>query len=131
MRFQVRMKMFEHMLRFACGERVLSTPHSREEDDALQQDNIIDAVPHVIVREAAISSSATDDPELQTLAEHYGELTEGKIIDVPLQELLTLIPRTRRRSDAYKALCTKLKRIGVTLNITTNRKGGSYEREVD
>jgi len=118
--------MFENMLRFACGERVLSTPHSREEDDVVQ-DNTITAAPHVIVREAAISS-VTDDPELRTFAEHYGELADGRVIDVPLQELLAIIPRTRRRSDAYKALITKLKRIGVTLCITTNRKGGGgYE----
>lgn len=112
--------MFENFLRIVSGERVLSTPPNREEDDGL---NTITAAPHVINREAAIPS-ATDDSELCVLVEHYGELSEGRIIKVPLQELLNVLPRTRRRSDAYRTLVKKLKQMGVTLSITTNRKGG-------
>lgn len=117
--------MFVNLLRIACGERVPSTPHSREEDDAIQN-NTVKVAPHVIAREATVSS-ATDDPELRILTENYGELVEGRVIIISLQELLRLIPRTRRRSDAYKALKTKLKRIGVTLQITTSRKGGGKD----
>ena len=117
--------MFENLLRIVCGEMVLSTPHSREEDDAIQN-NTVKVAPHVIAREATVSS-ATDDPELRILTENYGELVEGRVIKISLQELLRLIPRPRRRSDAYKALKTKLKRIGVTLQITTSRKGGGKD----
>ena len=99
------------------GDR--TTYYSREEDDA-QDNSTVVAAPHVIAREAAISS-CTDDPELRVLAETFGELVEGRVIDISLQELLNLIPRTRRRSDAYRALTTKLKRKGVTLNITSQK----------
>ena len=117
--------MFENLLRIVCGERVPSTPHNREEDDAIQN-SIIEVAPHVIAREATVSSS-NDDPELLILTENYGDLVEGRVIKISLQELLRLIPRTRRRSDAYKALKTKLQRIGVTLHITSNRKGGGKD----
>jgi hypothetical protein len=110
--------MFEYMLRFAMGVR--TTYHSREEDDVQNNSTIVAAAPHVIAREAALSSS-TDDSELRILAETFGELIEGRVIDISLQELLNLIPRTRRRSDAYRALTTKLKRKGVTLNITSQK----------
>ena len=118
--------MFVNLLRIACGERVPSTPHSREEDDAIQN-NTVKVAPHVIAREATVVSSSNDDPELSILTENYGELVEGRVIKISLQELLRLIPRTRRRSDAYNALKTKLKRIGVTLHITSNRKGGGKD----
>ena len=118
--------MFENLLRIVCGEKVLSTPHSREEDDAIQN-STIEVAPHVIAREATVVSSSNDDPELRILTENYGDLVEGRVIKISLQELLRLIPRTRRRSDAYKALKTKLQRIGVTLHITSNRKGGGKD----
>ena len=111
--------MIENILRIVCGDSVINQPYSREEDDVFQ-DNTIAAAPHVIVREAAISS-ANDDQELRILAEHYGELFDGRVIEVPLRGLLTLLPRSRMRSDAYKALNRKLQRIGVTLRITNNR----------
>ena len=118
--------MFENLLRIVCGERVPSTPHNREEDDAIQN-STIEVAPHVIAREATVVSSSNDDPELRILTENYGDLVEGRVIKISLQELLRLIPRTRRRSDAYKALKTKLQRIGVTLHITSNRKGGGKD----
>lgn len=103
--------MFENLLRIAM-EKFESTLHRREAHEA---------APHVIAKTAA-SPIYNDDPELIILAEKYGELVSGKQIEVTLQELLALIPRTRKRSDAYRGLASKLERLGVKLNITTNRR---------
>ena len=58
---------------------------------------------------------ATNDGATPTLK------LDGKQIEVTLQELLALIPRTRKRSNAYRGLSSKLELLGVKLNITTNR----------
>ena len=102
--------MFENLFRIAM-ENFNNTIHCREAKEA---------APHVIIKAAAPPSS-NDDPELRILADKYGELVSGKQIEITLQELLALIPRTRKRSDAYRGLASKLERIGVKLNITTNR----------
>lgn len=102
--------MFENLFRIAM-EKFESTLYRREAHEA---------APHVIAKTAA-SPIYNDDPELIILAEKYGELVSGKQIEVTLQELLVLIPRTRKRSDAYRGLASKLERLGVKLNITTNR----------
>lgn len=101
--------MFENLLRIAM-ERFNSTLHSREAQEA---------APHVIKKAVAVSND--DNPELAILEKTFGTLNNGKVITVTLQELLTLVPRTRKRSDAYRGLCAKLRQMGVTLNITTNR----------
>ena len=101
--------MFENLFRIAM-EKFNSTLHCRKAQEA---------APHVIKKAAAVSSN--DDPELEILGKTFGALTNGKVIEVNLQELLALVPRTRKRSDAYRGLCAKLRRMGVTLNITTNR----------
>ena len=100
-----------NLLRIASEERVLSTPRSREEDDKV--------APHVIVEDATEINEM--DKELKVLSGVYGELYEGKIINVTLQNLLSLLPRTRKRSDAYRGLISKLKRKGVTLSIISQK----------
>lgn len=111
------------MLRIAMGDRVLSTPFSREENGvySLPDDEPIVAAPHVTTEDAATYTDV-DDPELKVLEARFGELTRGKAIELPLRELLLLIPRSRKRSDAYRSLLTKLNGIGVTLTITTKTK---------
>ena len=100
-----------NLLRIASEERVLSTPQSREGKDKV--------APHVIVEEATEITEM--DIELKVLSDMFGELHDGKIINVTLQDLLSHIPRTRRRSDAYRGLKSKLMCKGVTLNITSNK----------
>lgn len=100
------------------GEGMLSMSPMREEN----YEKHIYAAPHVITKDAAQNVNIIDDPELNVIAERFGELKAKKTIEVSLQEILILLPRTRKRSDAYKGLVSKLKRIGVTLIITSNRK---------
>lgn len=102
--------MYQNLLRIASEELIIN-PRSREEKVA----------PHVITEEATKTENTESDPELRALSEMYGHFYEGMIINVSLQELLELLPRTRRRSDAYKGLVSKLNCKGVVLNITSNK----------
>ena len=104
------MKYF-NLLRIASEEKN-SIPISREEKNV---------APHVIVEDATNCENIENDPELRVLSEKFGHFYEGMIIEVSLQELLELLPRTRRRSDAYRGLVSKLKRKGVSLIITSTK----------
>lgn len=106
-----------NLIRIAMEEIVPSTPHSREEKTD----------PHVTAKETVVIDDYSDDPELALLSEAYGVLEDGKAISVSLQELLMLLPRKRKRRDAYNTLTAKLKRMGVTLNITANNINKLYE----
>ena len=106
-----------NLLQIASEERVLSTPRSREEDDKV--------APHVIAKDATKIENKEVDKELGVLSDVYGELYEGKIINITLQDLLSLLPRTRKRSDAYRGLISKLKRKGVTLSITSQKSNNN------
>ena len=48
-------------------------------------------------------------------------LEKGDCIDFKLQDLLQIIPRKRRRIDAYRGLVSRLKNMGVTLTIKSNK----------
>lgn len=61
--------------------------------------------------------------ELEVLTNEFGELTEGKQIVVELSHLLVLLPRKRKKSDAYKGIKSELKKMGVELIITSKKKG--------
>lgn len=65
-------------------------------------------------------STLSIDDEIMILAKHYGGLVSGMTLSVELKELLDLIPRKRRKADAYYALAKKLKDdYGVELRITS------------
>jgi len=106
-----------NLLRIAMEEMVPSTPYSREEKTD----------PHVTAKGTVVIDDYSDDLELALLSEAYGALEDGKAISVSLQDLLVLLPRKRKRRDAYNTLTAKLKRMGVTLNITANNINKLYE----
>ena len=61
--------------------------------------------------------------DIERLEKRYGELTEGKVIETTLQELLDVAPRHRARTDAYDSLVKKLESdYKVTLIITSRKK---------
>ena len=65
-----------------------------------------------------------DDPyadEIKRLEAEYGPLIEGQHLTVQLQELLGLLPRARRRIDAYNGLVKELANRGVTLTIKSRK----------
>ncbi len=65
-----------------------------------------------------------DDPyadEIKKLEAKYGPLIEGQHLTVQLQDLLAIIPRARRRIDAYNGLVKELANRGVTLTIKSRK----------
>ena len=48
-------------------------------------------------------------------------LDNGRCIEITLQDLLQIIPRKRRRIDAYRGLVGRLKKMGVTLTINSQK----------
>lgn len=48
-------------------------------------------------------------------------LESGSCINITLQDLLQIIPRKRRRIDAYRGLVSKLDKMGVTLTINSQK----------
>lgn len=71
--------------------------------------------------EPAVSiESKYDDPELAIIDKHYGPLTEGMVIEASLADMLIILPRSRRKSDAYKGLVNRLKaEVGVELKVSS------------
>lgn len=103
--------MFENLLRIACEEKK-SNLMSRE----VRTTHVID------------KKCVPDDPEIRIIEEKFGELIDGKVIEITLQDLLQLIPRSRRRTDAYRGLVKKCKDRGAILIITTNKRQGGEEK---
>ncbi len=58
-----------------------------------------------------------DDPEIQIIASRFGELFDGKVIETTLAELEEILPRPRRRADAYASVSKRLAAMGVQLVI--------------
>ena len=78
-----------------------------------------DITPVSPVQETATSTDASRyaDPEIQIVAGRYGELVAGKVIQTTLTELQEILPRPRKRADAYQSLSRRLSAMGVTLVI--------------
>lgn len=69
--------------------------------------------------------------DIEALETYIGrKLESGLCIKVDLSELLTVIPRNRKRTDAYKTLVKFLKdEFGIDLIINSKRqKGDIYEK---
>ena len=64
------------------------------------------------------------DPEIQIIAGRYGELIAGKVIETTLTELQEILPRPRKRADAYQSLSKRLAAMGVTLVIKREVRHG-------
>lgn len=69
--------------------------------------------------------------ELAILEREFGELTKGKRIEIDLRRLLDLIPRDRRKADAYKGLKSKLFKLGVEFTITSRHHNNNLNRNED
>lgn len=60
--------------------------------------------------------------DIESLTEWFGDLSKGRHINVTLQEILDICPRSRRRVEAYLGLTSYLKKeLDVTLTIKSNR----------
>lgn len=103
------MIMFENLLRIVCGDRWFHTKHQ----------DVVAVVPN----ESEKKDSAIDKykSEAEILKKRYGEL-EGLTIDCTLRKMLDLIPKPRKRSDAYKGLVRYLRdEYNCELRITSRK----------
>ena len=85
---------------------------------------------HEAQKEKSINSAPSvkgDDPyadDIHRLEDSLNEgrpLDNGRCIEITLQNLLQIIPRKRRRIDAYRGLVGRLKKMGVTLTINSQK----------
>ena len=65
-----------------------------------------------------------EDPyagEIKRLEAEYGPFANGMSITVQLQDMLSLIPKKRKRIDTYRGLIQELANRGVTLKIISRK----------
>ena len=81
-------------------------------------------------KEKSINSAPSvkgDDPyadDIHRLEDALNEgrpLDNGRCIEITLQDILQIIPRKRRRIDAYRGLVGRLNKMGVTLTINSQK----------
>ena len=70
-----------------------------------------------------------EDPEIEILAREFGPMTEGKVIEIRLSDLLQILPRTRRKTDAYNGLKKRLEALGVQLRVISRVNNLNYEQD--
>ena len=86
------------------------------------------AIPEAQKGKSVISApSVKGDPyadDIHRLEDALNEghpLDNGRCIEITLQDLLQIIPRKRRRIDAYRGLVSRLNKMGVTLTINSQK----------
>lgn len=79
--------------------------------------------------EKCVATMQTDltpiEKDVMSLKQYVGEIgfKSGLCIDITLQDLLSVVPRKRRRTDAYTTLVRYLKdEWDITLTIKSNKK---------
>ena len=77
-------------------------------------------------------SPVYEDPEIEVLAREFGPMTEGKVIEIRLADLLQILPRSRRKVDAYKGLVKRAEALGVQLRVISrvNNQNNEQERKI-
>lgn len=87
------------------------------------------AIPEAQKEKSIISAPSVkgDDPyaddihRLEDALNGGRPLDNGTCIEIALQDLLQIIPKKRRRIDAYRGLVSRLNRMGVTLTINSQK----------
>lgn len=84
-----------------------------------------ETTPGVIEKSSSIAKPIPEkyEKDVEALRKRYGEsFKTGLCIDLTLKEALEIIPRERRRTDAYTGLISFLKgKMGITLNIKSQK----------
>lgn len=91
--------------------------------------NVRAAIPEAQKEKSVISAPSVkgDDPyaddihRLEDALNGGRPLDNGTCIEIALQDLLQIIPKKRRRIDAYRGLVSRLNRMGVTLTINSQK----------
>lgn len=112
--------MYNFIINFVNNaSRLIDFGRRRQEKDS--GDNSCPAIEPVVSKRKSIANEKLVS-ELEVLADEFGELTNGKQIEVELNRLLHLLPRQRKKSDAYKSIKSELKKMGIELIITSKTK---------
>jgi len=110
--------MWWNFMQSLFGERSTVTPQCQVKNTA----------PDTTAKDGMMNDKNLSD--IDRLEKQYGELSEGKIIQTTLQELLVAVPRHRARTDAYDTLVKKLQsEYGVKLIITSRKKNKQLKKE--
>lgn len=91
--------------------------------------NVRAAIPEAQPEKSVNSAPSVkgDDPyadDIHRLEDALNEgrpLDNGRCIEITLQDILQIIPRARRRVDAYRGLVSRLNKMGVTLTINSQK----------
>lgn len=75
-----------------------------------------------LTRKETTTSPNPYEQDFKALEEHFGVFHDGMEIEIDLRTLLSICPRERRKSDAFKGLRSQLRRNGVTLSIVNTPK---------
>ena len=106
--------MLWNFLQALFGERSIVTPECQIKNTAPESKDK-DGMKKIDNDEKQLS-------DIDRLEKLYGELSEGKVIQTTLQDLLVAVPRHRARTDAYDSLVKKLQsEYGVKLIITSRK----------
>ena len=84
-----------------------------------EEKNELDAAPDNMDDGQQPGDPYTD--EIKRLEAEYGPFAEGMSITVELQKLLMICPRKRHRKDAYRGLQNEFNKMGMTLNIISQK----------
>ena len=82
-----------------------------------QDDSIFNSAPSV----KGDDPYADDIHRLEDALNEGRPLDNGRCIEITLQDLLQIIPRKRRRIDAYRGLVGRLNKMGVKLTINSQK----------
>lgn len=91
--------------------------------------NVRAAIPEAQKEKSVISAPlvkggdpyADDIYRLEDALNEGRPLDNGRCIEITLQDLLQIIPRKRRRIDAYRGLVGRLNKMGVKLTINSQK----------
>lgn len=112
--------MYSFLLKFINSASHLVDLGRREEKDLNKES----AIESLVSKEQSIAKNK----ELEILAKEFGELSNGKQIEVELNRILLLLPRKRRKVDAYKGIRSVLKRMGVELIIKSKKRNRKWKQ---
>jgi len=89
--------------------------------------SLIKAQDEKSISSATLVNGNDNDPYVDDIAKLQNALFNGRplengtCIDITLQDILQIIPKKRRRIDAYRGLVSRLNRMGVTLTINSQK----------
>ena len=103
--------MFKTIIQVLNGDSMFSSSHEP-------------AATHVIAKDSTPTIPVKFRNDIETLRHHFGkDFVEGLEIKLSLKEALVLLPRDRKRTDAYTSLACWMKdNLGITLTISRRKQ---------